>query len=167
MMSVSRKVCLLGDFAVGKTSIVARGVRNTFSEKYLTTVGVKVDSKLVSLSADKELRIVLWDIAGASTLTQLSSSYIKGTQGLLLVADGSRQETVDTALYLREQAAQLLGRDVPAILVLNKSDLADRWAVTPARMLALQQQLPVITVSAKTAEGVEQAFSLLAGAVAP
>lgn len=166
MTSASRKVCLLGDFAVGKTSIVARGVRNTFSEKYLTTVGARVDSKLVSLSADRELRLVLWDIAGSSTLTQLSSSYIKGAQGLLLVADGSRPETVDTALYLRAQVVQLLGHDIPAILILNKSDLADRWGVTPARMLALQQELPVITVSAKTAEGVEQSFSLLAGAIA-
>lgn len=165
MMPVSRKICLLGDFAVGKTSTVARGIRNTFSEKYLTTVGVKVDSKTIKLGTEKEVRLVLWDIAGSSSLTQLTSSYVKGVQGLLLVADGTRQETADTALDLRKQVVQLIGRDVPAILLLNKSDLVDRWAISPSRLLELQQQLSVITVSAKTAEGVEQCFSLLAGAV--
>ncbi len=61
---MSRKVCMLGDFGVGKTSLVARYVRNTFSEKYLTTVGVKVDSRVIALPGEIDLKLVIWDIAG-------------------------------------------------------------------------------------------------------
>src|SRR5262245_3457933 len=118
MKSQSRKVCLLGEFAVGKTSTVARSVRNTFSELYLTTVGVKVDSKTMQIE-DLQLRLVLWDIAGAGALDQLRQNYIVGTHGMMLVADGTREDTVTIALQLREQVSRLLGRAAPAVLLLN------------------------------------------------
>lgn len=165
MTSVSRKICLLGDFAVGKTSTVARSVRNTFSEAYLTTVGVKVDSKTMTLAADRQVRLVLWDIAGASTLDQIRANYIVGTQGILLVADGTREDTVAVALDLREQVDRLLGRSLPCVLLLNKADLVAEWAVPQSRILELQERLPVFTTSAKTGEGVEEAFAALAVAV--
>jgi small GTP-binding protein len=162
MKSISRKIILLGDFAVGKTSTVARSVRNTFSDTYLTTVGVRVDSKAMVLDDDLQLRMVLWDIAGANTLDQLRSNYVMGGQGILLVADGTREDTVDTALHLREQAWRLLGREVPSVLMLNKSDLADAWASPQDRIRELQAQLPTFTASAKSAIGVEEAFAALA-----
>ncbi|GAB2511380.1 Rab family GTPase [Pseudoxanthomonas sangjuensis] len=165
MSSVSRKVCLLGDFAVGKTSTVARTVRNTFSPAYLTTVGVKVDSKTLRLG-DDELRLVLWDIAGANALDQMRANYLGGCHGLLLVADGTRADTVDTALELREQAQRLLGRALPAVLLLNKNDLAGEWEVAPARIEKLAAQLPVFSASALSGAGVEEAFAALARAVA-
>lgn len=130
MKSISRKIILLGDFAVGKTSTVARSVRNTFSDSYLTTVGVRVDSKAMMLGDDLQMRLVLWDIAGANTLDQLRSNYVIGAAGILLVADGTREDTVDTALDLRAQAWRLLGREIPSVLVLNKSDLANAWTIT-------------------------------------
>lgn len=164
MSSLSRKVCLLGDFAVGKTSTVARAVRNTFSPAYLTTVGVKVDSKTVQLDA-RELRLVLWDIAGANALDQMRGNYLGGSHGLLLVADGTRADTVDTALELREQAQRLLGRALPAVLLLNKNDLAGEWDVAPARIDRLAAQLPVFSTSARSGAGVEEAFAALARAV--
>lgn len=165
MSSVSRKISLLGDFAVGKTSTVARVVRNTFSPAYLTTVGVKVDSKTVQLDA-RELRLVLWDIAGANTLDQMRANYIGGSHGLLLVADGTRAETVDAALELREQAQRLFGRALPAVLLLNKNDLASEWSVPPARIEKLTAQLPVFSTSALSGAGVEAAFAALAQSVA-
>ena len=165
MSSVSRKVCLLGDFAVGKTSTVARTVRNTFSPAYLTTVGVKVDSKTLRLG-DDELRLVLWDIAGANALDQMRGNYLGGSHGLLLVADGTRADTVDTALELREQAQRLLGRALPAVLLLNKNDLAGEWDVAPARIDRLAAQLPVFSTSARSGAGVEAAFAALARVVA-
>lgn len=164
MSSLSRKVCLLGDFAVGKTSTVARAVRNTFSPAYLTTVGVKVDSKTLRLD-DGELRLVLWDIAGANALDQMRGNYLGGSHGLLLVADGTRADTVDTALELREQAQRLLGRALPAVLLLNKNDLAGEWDVAPARIDRLAAQLPVFSTSARSGAGVEEAFAALARAV--
>ena len=165
MISLSRKISLLGDFAVGKTSTVARSVRNTFSEAYLTTVGVKVDTKTIATAEGHSLRLVLWDIAGASSLDQMRANYIGGTQGLLLIADGTRSDTVDTVLRLRDQASRLLGHELPAVLVLNKCDLADEWDVPPERIRELALQLPVFSASARTGEGVEEAFIALAALV--
>ena len=164
-VSLSRKISLLGDFAVGKTSTVARSVRNTFSEAYLTSVGVKVDSKTLSDPNGHELRLVLWDIAGANSLDQMRANYIGGSQGLLLVADGTRADTVDTAMALRDQAIRLLGRELPAVLILNKCDLAGEWEVPPQRIGELAQRLPVFSASARTGQGVEEAFAALAAAV--
>jgi small GTP-binding protein len=166
MISVSRKISLLGDFAVGKTSTVARSVRNTFSEAYLTSVGVKVDSRTLSDVEGRELRLVLWDIAGANSLDQMRANYIGGSHGLLLVADGTRADTVDTALALRDQATRLLGRELPALLILNKCDLAGEWEVPAQRISELAERLPVFSASARTGQGVEEAFAALASAVA-
>ena len=91
MSALARKICMLGDFGVGKTSLVSRFVRNTFSEKYLTTVGVKVDSKEVDRGGRGPLKLVVWDIAGKSALDALNMSYLRGASGLLLVADGTRE----------------------------------------------------------------------------
>ena len=166
MSSVSRKISLLGDFAVGKTSTVARSVRNTFSDSYLTTVGVKVDTKTLTRADGGALRLVLWDIAGANALDQMRANYIGGSQGLLLVADGTRADTVATALGLRDQANRLLGRVLPAVLLLNKCDLAGEWDVPPERIRELALQLPVFSTSARTGEGVEEGFVALADAMA-
>lgn len=165
MISLSRKISLLGDFAVGKTSTVARSVRNTFSDAYLTTVGVKVDTKTLAHADGHNLRLVLWDIAGANSLDQMRANYIGGTHGLVLVADGTRGDTLDTALGLRDQATRLLGRALPAVLLLNKCDLAAEWEVKPERLRELERQLPVFTTSARTGEGVEEAFQALSNAL--
>ncbi|MDQ1091819.1 small GTP-binding protein [Xanthomonas sacchari] len=162
MISMSRKISLLGNFAVGKTSLVARAVRNTFSDHYLTTVGVKVDSKTLLRSSEHELRLVLWDIAGASLIDQLRGHYLSGSHGLLLVADGTRAHTLATVLELREQAERTVGRSLPAVLVLNKCDMADQWDVTPAHVRHLAQQLPTFSASARSGDGVEEAFAALA-----
>lgn len=166
MISISRKISLLGDFAVGKTSTVARSVRNTFSDGYLTTVGVKVDTKAMALDDGQTLRLVLWDIAGVSSLDQMRANYIGGSQGLLLVADGTRADTVVTALELHEQATRLLGRELPAVLILNKCDLVSEWEVPPERIRELGQQLPVFSASARSGEGIEEAFAALASRLA-
>ncbi len=163
-VSSARKVCLLGDFAVGKTSLVARAVRNTFSAAYLTTVGVKVDSKALATERG-ELRLVLWDIAGANALDQMRSNYLGGSHGLLLVADGTRSDSVAVALDLREQTQRLLNRELPAVLLLNKRDLANEWDVPPPRIRELEAQLPTFSTSALSGEGVEAAFSALAAAL--
>lgn len=161
----SFKICMIGEFAVGKTSTVARSVRNTFSETYLTTVGVKVDSKTMPVVADHQLRLVLWDIAGASVLDQIRSNYARGANGLLLVADGTRMDTVTAAISLREQVQRQLGRVLPSVLMLNKADLVDEWAVAPTEIRELERALPVFTTSAKTGAGVEESFHALATAL--
>ena len=104
----AHKVCMLGDFGVGKTSLVARLVRSTFSEKYLTTIGVKVDSKEVALPGREPLKLVIWDIAGRSALDALGMHYLRGAAALLLVADGMREGSLSSALNLLMQSRSLL-----------------------------------------------------------
>lgn len=161
----TRKICTLGEFAVGKTSIVTRAVRNTFSEGYLTTIGVRVDSKTFEPDPGRTMRMVLWDIAGTGAIDQVRASYLAGSHGLLLVADGTRTETLETALALRDQACRLLDRELPTMLLLNKCDLAGRWEIPPARMDALMLQQQVFSSSAKTGQGIEDALAALGQAV--
>lgn len=157
MNAQASKICLLGDFGVGKTSLVARYVRNTFSDSYLTTVGVKVDSKEVQLADGSVRKLVIWDIAGKSALDAINMSYLRGASGLLLVADGTREATLRSAVDLLLQSRSLLP-DAHAILLINKLDLVDRWEVAPGTLVELRQSMPVIETSARAGDGVEQAF---------
>ena len=160
MSETARKVCLLGDFGVGKTSLVARFMRNTFSDKYLTTVGVKVDSREVATPGGAR-KLVVWDIAGKSALDTVSQSYIRGASGLILVADGTREPTLRSALYLQVQARTALG-EVPAVLLVNKLDRVDDWEIKPATIAELRRTMPVFETSARTGDHVEAAFAALA-----
>jgi len=161
MTTVARKVCMLGDFGVGKTSLVARFVRSTFSEKYLTTIGVKVDTKEIALTGRAPCKLVIWDIAGRSHLDALNMTYLRGASALLLVADGTRERSLHAALDLLMQSRTLLP-DAKAVLAINKLDLVERWEVAPASLIELRRTLPVHETSARTGEGVESAFVELA-----
>jgi small GTP-binding protein len=161
MSPLAHKVCMLGDFGVGKTSLVSRFVRNTFSDRYLTTVGVKVDSKEVDLGARGTVRLVVWDIAGKSALDTLNMSYLRGAGGLLLVADGTRETTLRTAIDLLLQSRSLLP-DAHAVLLVNKLDLIERWEVAPLTLAELRKTLTVVETSALSGDGVEQGFIELA-----
>ncbi len=157
----AHKICMLGDFGVGKTSLVSRFVRNTFSDKYLTTVGVKVDSKEVNCGDAGTVKLVVWDIAGNSILDALNMSYLRGASGLLLVADGTRESTMRAAIDLLLQSRSLLP-EARAVLLVNKLDLVERWEVAASTLVELRKTLPVIETSALSGTGVEEAFVELA-----
>jgi small GTP-binding protein len=162
---IQKKVCMLGAFAVGKTSLVARFVNSMFSDKYLTTVGVKIDKKHVSLLRG-DMELVLWDIYGEDEFQKVRMSYLRGASSYLVVADGTRRATIDVALKLQKTAEQEIGK-VPFVLVLNKVDLADAWEVDAAALdLVNELGWKVIRTSAKSGEGVEDAFMTLARAMA-
>ena len=162
----THKLCMLGDFGVGKTSLVARFVRSTFSAKYLTTVGVKVDSKEVALPGREPLKLVVWDIAGRGALDGVGENYLRGASALLLVADGTREASLASALSLLMQSRRSLPNAVVALAV-NKLDLVDRWEVAPATLAELRNTLPVFETSALSGDGVEAAFADLAARLAP
>ena len=86
---IQKKICMLGAFAVGKTSLVQRFVKSLFSDRYLTTVGVKIDKKIVTVG-DTEVSLVLWDLAGEDEFQSVQTSYLRGASGYLLVIDGTR-----------------------------------------------------------------------------
>lgn len=152
---------MIGDFSVGKTSLVARYVQQTFSDKYLTTVGVKIDTKVVTLPDQRQAKLSLWDIAGANKLTSATASYLRGAAGYLLIVDSTRRPTWDAALELRKSVSQQIG-DKPYILLLNKADLTEQWEMNEAAIAAEREQgVTILKSSAKLGTSVEEAFSLL------
>jgi small GTP-binding protein len=158
---LQNKICMLGGFGVGKTSLVSRFVSSIFSDRYLTTVGVKIDKKKVSLDSG-EMTLMLWDIYGQDEFQTVRDSYLRGATGYLLVADGTRYSTLDTAVALQKRAESVIGR-VPFLLLLNKRDLDREWQVDEETLVTLADQgWRVVKTSAKTGEGVEDAFTTLA-----
>lgn len=154
---IKRKVCMLGTFSVGKTSLVRQFVESIFSEKYHTTIGVKIDKKTITLHG-QDMMLMLWDIEGEDKFYQLKQSYLRGLSGYLLVADGTRSASLDAALDIKKSMDDTF-RDVPHLLVLNKSDLKEQWAVDSSRHQQMQaEKINVIQTSAKTGENVEDIF---------
>lgn len=157
---LQKKVCMLGSFSVGKSSLVRRFVESIFSEQYHTTIGVKVDKKVVK-SGGQDVTLVLWDIHGEDVFQKMQMKYLRGMSGYLLVADGTRRQTLEDALGLSERVTGIVGK-IPAILVLNKADLAEQWEIDPGREKQLAEGgWKVVHTSAKTGASVEEVFSQL------
>ena len=158
---LQKKICMLGSFSVGKTSLVRRFVTSIFGEKYQTSIGVKIDKKIVR-AGDQDVTLILWDIYGEDAFQKMQMSYLRGMSGYFMVADGTRRQTVDVALALEEKVAEAMGK-IPFVFLLNKSDLVDQWEVDPEAeaKISARGSAPLRT-SAKTGENVEEAFTRLA-----
>lgn len=152
---------MLGAFAVGKTSLVGRFVHSKYDDKYLTTVGVKIDEKQIELDGD-QVKLMLWDMAGEDELMKVKMSYLRGAAGYLLVVDGTRRATLDVARSLRERVETEVGK-IPVLVVANKFDLTDDWDIVDADLEDLaKDSCGLLKTSAKTGDGVEEAFITLA-----
>lgn len=161
---IQKKICMVGAFGVGKTSLVARYVHSIFSEKYQTTVGVKIDKKVVT-SHGTEVTLVLWDLAGEDALTTVRPSHLKGASGYILVVDGLRRQTLDVANDLQGRVATVVG-DVPFVCVLNKADLRDSWEIQQSDLDSLVSRgWSMVETSAKTGAAVEELFRVLTDAM--
>lgn len=161
MPPIQKKICMAGAFAVGKTSLVRRYVESIFSERYQTTVGVKIDKKQLQIG-DQQLTLVLWDLAGEDDLAQLRPSHLRGASGFILVVDGCRRATLDAAIDLHRRIVAETG-PVPFVLALNKMDLAGQWEIHAADIEPLLRQGWACTrTSAKEGTGVEELFVDLA-----
>jgi len=155
---------MLGSFSVGKTSLVRRFVESIFSDAYQTSIGVKIDKKVVR-AGNEDVTLVLWDIHGEDVYQKIRMSYLRGMSGYLLVVDGTRRQTLDDALALNERVIQEAGK-VPAVLVLNKSDLTEKWEIDAARESELTAAgWTMLRTSAKTGDSVEEVFSKLTAAM--
>jgi small GTP-binding protein len=161
---IRKKICMLGAFAAGKTSLVQRFVAGLFSEKYHTTIGVKIDRREVAVDGGT-VTLLLWDLAGEDEFQRVRMSYLRGSAGLLFVVDGTRRGTLDQAKLLRREAHDIVG-DVPVVVALNKSDLATEWELDAGVGDHLRAEgWTVFVTSAKSGVGVEEAFRWLAHAV--
>jgi len=161
---LQKKICMLGSFSVGKTSLVRRFVKSIFSDAYQTSIGVKIEKKVVRAGND-DVTLILWDIHGEDVYQKIRMSYLRGMSGYLLVVDGTRRQTLDDALALNERVIQEAGK-VPAVLVLNKSDLTEKWEIDAARESELTAAgWTMLRTSAKTGDSVEEVFSKLTAAM--
>ncbi|MBK8903401.1 MAG: GTP-binding protein [Anaerolineaceae bacterium] len=165
MHTVQKKVCLLGDFAVGKTSLIRRFVEDRFDDKYLSTIGVKISRKTLTRQ-DHLLNLLIWDLAGGDDFSKTSASYLRGAAGALLVCDLTRADTLAT---LTDYAQQLKAMDETAVLVLvaNKADLVAERQISEAALAEMAETFtaPYLLTSALTGSHVEAAFHHLANAI--
>ena len=150
-----KKICMVGDFSVGKTSLTQKFVNNVFSDEYLTTIGVKIDTANVG-----NTKLIVWDVAGRDSLSPINASYLVGAAGIVLVGDGSRPHTVDDLLSIWETVKGRIG-EVPVVVALNKADLAD-WGINDERILQFQTRgWDVFKTSAKDGTNVAELFERL------
>lgn len=166
---ISKKICLLGDFAVGKTSLVRRFVYDRFEDKYISTIGVRVSRKILAVpgpAAPVEVSLLIWDLAGSEEFDRVRAGYVRGASGAILVCDMTRRQTLDN---LSQYVADLrsITPDVHMAVVGNKVDLVDRQALTADDLTTFADEIrsPVYLTSAKTGDQVDGMFRHLARAL--
>jgi len=158
-----KKVALIGDSAVGKTSLIRRFVIDVFDDKYIATVGAKVSKRDLEYQLpDKTvyLTLMMWDILGQKDYKKMRTQGLTGAHGVVLVTDLSRPETVGSAEEFWLPEIQEIVPEAPVLFVGNKSDLAgeDSPSVKALSDLAQKVEMPVILSSAKTGENVSSTF---------
>ncbi len=157
---ISKKICMLGAFSTGKTSLVEKFVHSIFTDDYLSTVGVKISKKTITID-NQDITLVLWDMEGQDLYATINMAFLRGAMGYFIVLDGLRKETYDFALELYEATKKQFG-NLPCYFLLNKADLYDEWEITPAMIEELNAKgIKTLLTSAKTGEGVEEAFTML------
>lgn len=166
MASYRKKICLLGDYSVGKTSLIQRFVHNRYDDRYISTIGVKVSRKTVNLSQNNgldEITMMIWDLAGGEEFNQVQGSYLRGADAAILVCDLTRAKTLE---HLEVQAHNFFKVNPAArvIVVGNKKDLVNQIALSDNELETFTTLFGThyFCTSAKTGEDVEQAFRYLA-----
>jgi small GTP-binding protein len=157
---IQKKICLLGATGVGKTSLVKQYVEGIFSEKYLTSIGVKIDKKEVVLETET-IQLMLWDIEGIDRYCGFQAKYLRGASAYILVVDQTRSQSLTEG----EEIQALIKKevDIPGILAINKSDLPETWHWSENEIDHIKTNFALSCyTSAKTGEGVEHLFSSLA-----
>jgi len=161
---VTKKICLLGDPAVGKTSLIHRYVYDVFDDKYLSTIGAKITKKTHLVEVQEsgmnvELTLLVWDIAGQKMFGNVHQTYYKGAEGALVVADITRRETFDNIVNWISELFKV-ARSVPVLILANKYDLKEQAAITDQEIEEIVGRLGAsyLFTSAKTGTNVENAF---------
>jgi small GTP-binding protein len=156
-----KKICMLGSYGVGKTSLVSRFVHSIFADKYQTTVGVKIDKKIVTVDG-KEVTLMLWDMAGEEDNAPVKINQVRDAAGYLLVVDGTRARTLDVARSIQQRVEAEVGPR-PFFMLINKADLRDTWEIPDSVWAELKAAgWTMLETSAKSGDHVEDAFLSLA-----
>ncbi len=157
---IAKKIVLVGDFSTGKTSLIRRFVDNQFSDRYLSTIGVKISRKKLN-SGDIEIQNLIWDIEGGTETKPLNTTYLMGAHGAIIVADLSRESTLEriqTYIDMLEEKSL----KIPFVIALNKCDLLENTEMIFSKISEQYTEAGYISLtSAKSAEGVEGIFKSL------
>lgn len=158
--TLQKKICMLGDFAVGKTSLVRQFVEGRFDDRYLSTIGVKISRRTIAADESTTVQLLVWDLAGSEEFTGAQASYLQGAAGALLVCDLTRAATLPSvaryATRLREVSPQ-----APVLLLANKADLTEQHEISEAQLMEMASHIGssgVLLTSAKDGRNVETAF---------
>lgn len=166
MAVFSKKICLLGDFSVGKTSLVRRFVYDRFDDKYISTIGVKVSRKTIVVPYENDvadITLMLWDLAGSEEFTKVRASYLRGSAGAIMVCDLTRKDTLQQLASYAEDLHSV-SPNAQLILAANKSDLMSQHQCTVDEVKAVADKLGAgfQLTSAKHGDEVETVFRQLA-----
>jgi small GTP-binding protein len=167
MPVVQKKICTLGAFAVGKTSLVRRFVEGRFDDRYLSSIGVKISRKPVAV-ASTMVNLIVWDLAGSEDYNGLQASYLQGAAGGIVLCDVTRADTLKSWEYYSRRLLEVNPK-ARIVLVANKIDMAESRVLNDALLLhtsacceGILKVPPFYRASAKTGENVEQIFRTLA-----
>lgn len=151
---IAKKVLLVGNFGVGKTSLIRRFVLNEFSEDYISTIGVRVSSKIVEINSES-IKLLIWDVSGTDGNEKVPKAYFLGASAAMYVFDLSREETYINLATQLKTVKEISGLNTITV-VGNKKDLLT------SQELELIKQKILVTInyftSAKEAQNVEEAF---------
>jgi len=160
-----RKICMLGAFGAGKTSLVSRYATGSFAADQPGSLGVRIE-KMPVQTPTGDMTLVIWDMVGANRYQTVQTSYLRQASAYLLVLDGTNADTANAAIDVHQSVQDLMG-PIPYLVVVNKVDEIQNWihqAQTP--WSALQGgAIDVLETSAKTGAGVEHAFETVAHAL--
>lgn len=167
MKQFAKKICLVGDLGVGKTSLVRRFVYNLFDDKYLATIGVKVSRKTMVVAHANELVevvMMLWDLASAAEFEELQTTYLRGASGVILVCDLARVETIER-LAMYADVVNEATRSAPCVIAANKVDLITNALPPTLQAVTPPLRAPTYLTSAKTDAEVDSLFQFLGARV--
>lgn len=165
LIKISRKICLLGNPAVGKTSLIRSFVYETFEDEYISTIGSKVSKREVEFYDEDskkyyQVATIIWDIAGQQTFKHVKQAYYRGAKGALVVCDVTRVTTLQSLDDWIKSLFEVVG-PVPLVILLNKTDLIDqiKFSLADVQDLAQRHKAKTMLTSAKTGKNVERAFT--------
>lgn len=161
----SNKIILTGDYSVGKTSLIRRFVQNKFERDYISTIGVQISKKTVNLSENTKMNFIIWDIGGqVQQMAPYRSKFYNGANAAFIIIDRTRSGNLSSVEKWFNDINKSVKRNVPIIIVGNKSDLADDIKISEEDIKAIAKQFDFhyILTSALTGENVNDAFLYIA-----
>jgi len=160
------KLLLIGDSGVGKSCLLLRFADDTYTESYISTIGVDFKIRTIELEG-KTIKLQIWDTAGQERFRTITSSYYRGAHGIIVVYDVTDQESFNNVKQWLQEIERYACETVNKLLVGNKSDLTTKKVVdwTTAKEYADSLAIPFLETSAKNATNVEQAFMTMAAEI--